>query len=117
MKDRIITIIRDYMNKTFGNPGALPSPVIEGLAEEIDNHGHEIYESIRDEYDYDDIYMVEDFEDVKLTEDERKEAFYRYRKAKEYESSIECLSEIINYIVNKREKEKSLSSPSPADNK
>lgn len=117
MKDRIVDIIRGYMSKTFGNPDALPSPVVEGLAEEIDNHGHEIYESIRDEYDYDDIDMMSDFEGVELTEDERKEAFSRYRKAQEYESSIDSLSEIINDIAGKREKEKSLSSLSTADNK
>lgn len=117
MKDRIIDIIRGYMSKTFGNPDALPGPVVEGLAEEIDNHGHEIYESIRDEYDYDDIDMVAGFEEVELTEDERKEAFSRYRKAKEYESSIDSLSEIINDIADKREKEKSQSSLSSTDNK
>ena len=97
MKDRIIDIIRGYMSKTFGNPDALPSPVVEGLAEEID--------------------MVAGFEEVELTEDERKEAFSRYRKAQEYESSIDSLSEIINDIADKREKEKSQSSLSTADNK
>jgi len=106
------------MSKTFGNPDALPKPVLEGLAEEIDKHGYEIYENVRDEYDYDDIDMVTGYRDIELTEDERKEAFSKYRKAQEYESSIDSLYEIINDIVNKREKEKSLSTlSSSADNK
>lgn len=106
MQDRIETIIRDWLNKEFKNPNAIPGPMLKGLAEEIDKHKWEIYENVRDEYDFEDIDMVAGHNDVELTGDERTDAFYEYRKAQQYESSIDALSEIVRNIIAKRKEKK-----------
>lgn len=106
MKDKIETIIRDWLNKEFKNPNAIPGPMLKGLAEEIYKHRWEIYESVRDEYDLEDINKVAFFNDIELTGDERDTAFYRYRKAQQYESSINALDEIIRNIMAERKEQK-----------
>lgn len=106
MQDRIETIIRDWLNKEFKNSNAIPGPMLKGLAEEIDKHRWEIYENARDEYDFEDIDIVADNNGVELTEDERTDAFYRYRKVQQYESSINELDEIVKYIIEKRKEKK-----------
>lgn len=103
MKDRIETIIRDWLNATFGNPDAIPSLMVKGLAEEIDKHRWEIYENVRDEYDLEDINMVAENNNIKLTKNEESYALNRYRKAQEYESSMDVLDEIVNEVIVQRE--------------
>lgn len=102
MQDRIETIIRDWLNKEFKNPKAIPGLMVKGLAEEINSHRWEIYENVRDEYDLEDISMVAENNDITLTKDEESYVFNRYRKAQEYESSIDILDEIINEVIDQR---------------
>lgn len=104
MEDRIYTIIRDWLNTTFKNPDAMPELMVKGLAEEINKHRWEIYEHVKDEYDLEDIQMVAENNNVELTKSEEDYAMNRYRKAQEYESSIDILDEIINKIIADREK-------------
>lgn len=106
MEDRIHTIIHDWLNTTFKNPDAMPELMVKGLAEEINKHRWEIYEYVKDEYDLEDIQMVAENNNVELTKDEETHAMHRYRKAQEYESSIDILDEIINEIVADRKEKK-----------
>lgn len=108
MKDRIETIIRDWLNEKFGNPDVLPNLVLKGLAEEINNHRWEIHDAVQEEYDLEDIdYMAENNE-IELTPEERQTALYRYKKTED--SNLDTLSYIIDEIATEREK--SLSSTS-----
>lgn len=105
MKDRIETIIRDWLNREFKNPNAIPGPMLKGLAEEIDKHRFEIYESIRDEYDLEDINKVAFFNGIELSKDEIRYALNKYQKAQEYNTSIYALEDIISEIkADRREK-------------
>lgn len=102
MKDRVETIIRDWLNETFKNPDALPKPVLSGLAEEISKHKYEFHRDVQDEYDMEDIeYAAEEREGVVLTEDEKLRALHRYQKTKE--SDLETLSYIVDEILDERE--------------
>ena len=102
MEDRIATIIRDWLSTTFGNQDAIPNLMVKGLAEEIDKHRWEIYSYTKDEYDMEDIDMVAENNGIELTKEEREHAYHRYRKAQEYESSMDTLYEIIEEIENER---------------
>lgn len=102
MKDRIETIIRDWLNTEFKNPDALPGLVISGLAEEINKHRWEIHSNVQEEYDMEDIDTMAESNEVKLTEDERLRALHRYRKLED--SNLDTLSYIIDEIVNERGK-------------
>ena len=102
MKDRLETIIRDWLNTEFKNPDALPGLVISGLAEEINNHRWEIHSNVQEEYDMEDIDTMAESNEVKLTEDERLRALHRYRKLED--SNLDTLSYIIDEIVNERGK-------------
>lgn len=106
MEDRIETIIRDWLNTEFKNPNAIPGLMLKGLAKEIDKHRWEIYENVRDEYDFEDIDIVTGHYDVELTGDERTNAFYEYRKVQQYASSIDALDEIVRNIIAKRKEQK-----------
>lgn len=106
MEDRLETIIRDWLNTEFKNPDAIPRLMVKGLAKEINNHRWEVYESVRDEYDLEDISMVAEHNDIELTKEEEDYALNRYRKAQEYESSIDALDEIINDIIKMRKEKK-----------
>lgn len=104
MQDRIQTIIRDWLNTTFGNPDAIPNLMIKGLAEEISKHRWEIYEYVKDEYDLEDINMAAENNNIELTKDEESYALNRYRKAQEYEYSLDILDEIIVEIQRDRKR-------------
>lgn len=109
MKDRIETIIRDWLNATFNNPNAIPNLMVKGLAEEIDKHRWEIYENVREEYDLEDIETVADSEGVQLTKEEESLALHRYRKAED--SNLDTLYYIVDEIIeNRKKREESLSS-------
>lgn len=98
MEDRIATIIRDWFNKKFGNPDALPNLVLKGLAEEINNHRFEIHSYVKDEYDEEDIDIAAENNDIKLSKEEKDYALRRYQKAQEYDSSVEYINDIMNDI-------------------
>ena len=106
MKDRIETIIRDWLNREFKNPNAIPGPMLKGLSEEIDKHRWEIYSYTKDEYDLEDIEMVADNKEVELSKDEQEIALNRYKKVQEYESSLEMLDEIVDKIIESRKEKK-----------
>ena len=106
MIDRLETIIRDWLNTTFNNPNAIPSLMIKGLAEEIDKYRFEVYEYVKDEYNLEDISMVAENNNIELTKDEENYVLNRYRKAQEYESSIDILDDIL-YRVKRDREEKS----------
>lgn len=103
MKDRIETIIRDWLNTTFGNPDAIPNLMVKGLAEEIDKHRFEIHNYVKDEYDLEDVQAAADNNNVTLTKDEESLALHRYNKAQEYDSALDYLDEIISEIIDARE--------------
>lgn len=106
MKDRIETIIRDWLNRDFKNPNAIPTPMLKALAEEIDKHRWEIYSYTKDEYDLEDIEMVADNKEVELSKDEQNIALGRYKKAQEYDSSLDMLDEIVDKIIESRKEKK-----------
>ena len=117
MEDRIRTIIRDWLNTEFNNPDALPELMILGIASEINKHRWEIYQSVKREYDLEDIEAICMSQKVELTDDEKNLALHRYGNC-EYQD-METLGYIIEEIVEEREKN-SLSSSSGAhtgDNK
>ena len=105
MKDRIETIIRDWLNKEFKNPSAIPGPMLKGLAEEIDKHRWEIYSYTKDEYDLEDIEMVADNKKIELSKDEQEIALNRYKRVQEYESSLDMLDEIVDKIIESRKEQ------------
>lgn len=102
MEDRIKTIIRDWLNKTFGNPDALPTPVLNGLAEEIDKHRWEIYRYQKDEYDMDDIDAVALDYGIKLTDEEREMILHKYQDC-EYQD-MDAIKDLLGIYI-KREGE------------
>ena len=107
MEDRIETIIRDYLNKEFKNPDAIPGLLIKGIAKEINDHRYEIHSYVKDEYDEDSIDMVAEDKGIELTKAEKEYALKRYRKAQDYDdNSGEYLDEIMNEIMILRGEEK-----------
>lgn len=107
MQQVIEVIIRNWLEKEFGNSDALPGVVLKGLAEEIYNHRWEIHSGVQREYDMEDIEYVGESEN--LTEDEKNLALHRYQNLED--DRLESLSYIIDEIVAERN---SLS-PSSAD--
>lgn len=101
MEDRIKTIIRDWLNNTFGNPDALPTPVLNGLAEEIDKHRWEIYKSVKDEYDMDDIDAVALDYDIKLTDEERGIILHKYQDC-EYQDR-DTIKDLLDFYIKREE--------------
>ena len=102
MKDRIETIIRDWLNITFNNPNALPKPILSGLAEEIDKHRWEIYRYTKDEYDMEDIETLAENEGVELTADEKSIVLHRYQNS-EYQD-MDTLSYLVHLVIKERER-------------
>ena len=100
MKDRLETIIRDWLNTEFHNPEAIPGLMISGLAEEINKHRWEIHSRVDDEYRMEDIDTVAEANNVELTDNEKKIALDRYRDLED--SNIDELSYIIDEIVMDR---------------
>ena len=98
MKDRIKTIIRDWLNETFGNPQALPGPLLDGLAEEIDKHRWEIHKYTQEEYDMEDIEYVAEDADVELTAEEKSIALHRYQNVED--DRMDHCRDIVEYIVD-----------------
>lgn len=80
----------------------MPKLMVKSLAEEINKHRWEIFEHVKDEYDLEDVRMVAEENDVKLTQKEEDHAMHRYRKAQEYEPLTDVLYEIIQEIVEDR---------------
>lgn len=99
-KDRIETVIRDWLNEQFHNPDALPGLVISGLAEEIYKHRYEMYEDVQDEYDAEDVEDIEAEKNVKLTEDQKRRAIWRWRKEKDV--PIDILYDIVEDISQEK---------------
>ena len=102
MEDRLKTIIRDWLNVTFGNPDALPTPVLNGLAEEIDKHRWEIYRFTKDEFDLEDIDMVAENEGIELTKEERDTILHKYQDS-EYQD-MDTISDLISIYAKRKEK-------------
>lgn len=100
MKDRLETIIRDWLNTEFDNPEAIPGLMISGLAEEINKHRWEIHSRVDDEYRMEDIDTVAEANNVELTENEKKIALDRYRNLED--SNMDELSYIIDEIAMNR---------------
>lgn len=101
MEDRIKTIIRDWLNNTFGNPDALPTPVLNGLAEEIDKHRWEIYKYQKDEYDMDDIDAVALDYNIELTDNEREMILHKYQDC-EYQD-LETVKDLLDTYIKREE--------------
>lgn len=100
MKDRIETIIRDWLNVKFNNPNAIPSLMLKGIAEEICKHAWEIHRMMQDEYDLEDIEMTAKSYDIELSEEEKQEVLHRYQKMES--STLDDISFTIDYVVGNR---------------
>lgn len=95
MKDRIETIIRDWLVKEFKNPNAIPGPMLKGLAEEIDNHRWEIFSFTKDEYDKEEIEMIAKDKEIELTNEELKIVLNKYHDS-DYQDT-----DTIDYLVDR----------------
>ena len=104
MKDRIETIIRDWLNKEFKNPSAIPGPMLKGLAEEIDKHRWEIYRFVKDENDLEDIVMVATDKEIELTDEEAEIVLHKYQDS-EYQD-VDTITYLIDRIIEMREEQK-----------
>lgn len=104
MKDRIETIIRDWLNTEFHNPDALPGLVLSGLAEEINKHRWEIFNFVQEEYDIEDMISIAEDKEIELTEEEKREILHRYKKIED--SNLDVLSFIIDEVTSERNKQK-----------
>lgn len=102
MEERIENIIKQYLKGTFKNEDALPSLITHGIAEEIYKHRWEIYSSVQEEYDMEDIETVADSLGTELTDEEKATALHRYKKIEG--SNLDTLSYIIEEIIQEREK-------------
>ena len=102
MTDRIATIIRDWMNKEFNNPDALPSLAVKSLAEEINNHRWEIYQEVREEYAWDDVDTMCENKGEELTEEEKREVIRRFRNVED--SGLDTYSCLIDDVIRERKK-------------
>lgn len=103
MKDRIETIIRDWLNKEFKNPSAIPGPMLKGLAEEIDKHKWEIYNFVKTEYDLEDIARVEADKEIELTDEEAEIVLHKYQDS-EYQD-VDTISYLIDRIIETRKEQ------------
>lgn len=101
MKDRIETIIKDYLVKEYGNENALPKPVLNGLVDTIYDHSSEIHSMVQEEYDLEDIDMMAESHEVELTDEERSLILHRYKNLED--GNLDTLSYIIDEVVEDRE--------------
>ena len=101
MKDRIETIIKDYLVKQFGNEDALPKMVLSGIAEELAEHRWEFHTMVQEEYDMEDIEDVAQANDYKLTKDEKDIILHRYKKLEN--GNLDLLYDIVDEVYNERE--------------
>lgn len=104
MKDRIETIIRDWLNKEFKNPSAIPTPMLKGLAEEIDKHRWEIYRFVKEEYDLEDIEMVAKDKEIELTDEELKIVLHKYQNS-DYQDT-DTIDYLVDRIIEMRKEQK-----------
>lgn len=117
MEDRFKEIIHAWAQEEFGNPNALPEPVLNSMVEYIfTRHDWEIYNLLKDKYTMEDVEDIAEQDDIELTEEEKKWIVEKFNNTDTYQSSLDILMEIVNYCVERR-KEKSLSASSSADNK
>ena len=94
MKDRIYTIIYNWVAENFGTSEAEePSWDIHALAEEIAEHAWEIHSMKQEEYDEEDIEAVAADMGVELNKDEFSLVLHRYKKLED------ANLETINYII------------------
>lgn len=103
MRDRIETIIRDWLNKEFKNPSAIPGPMLKGLAEEIDKHRWEIYNFVKDEYDLEDIVRVATDKEVELTDEEVEIVLHKYQGS-DYQD-VDTISYLVDRIIEMRKEQ------------
>lgn len=100
MKDRLETIIKEYLKKEYGNENVFPKPVLEGLAEAINEKRWEIYSAVDEEYDLEDIETIAEEREYELTQDEKSLILHRYKKLGD--TDIELLYDIVDEVVDKR---------------
>lgn len=104
MKDRYERIIKDYLVETFGNDKALPKPVLDGLADALERHRHEIFNATKQEYLMEDIIGIEEDREVELTDGELGIVIHRFEK---YDTgNLDLLWDIISDVLSDREREK-----------
>lgn len=104
VKEEIEQVIRKYLAETFKNEDALPNVIIEGLAEAIAKDRFVIYGLVDEEYNYEDIDMVASDRRVELSDKEKGDAYWRYKKVRDNDDSIQYLYDIIDEIVERRER-------------
>lgn len=104
MEDRLKTIIRDWLSETFGNPDALPTPVLNGLAEEIEKHRWEIFSFTKDEYDLEDIERAAIDRGIELTDEEAEIVLRKYQDS-DYQD-VDTIDYFLDRIIEMRKEEK-----------
>ena len=102
MEKRIEQIITEWLKEEFHNEKAFPKVVVSGLADEINKHRWEIYNSVQREYDMDDVKYIAEDKNVKLTDEEVSTVLHRYGKIED--SNLESLDYIIEDVINERKK-------------
>ena len=102
VKDRVETIIRDWLNTEFNNPDAIPGLMVSGLAEEINKHRWDIYSRVDEEYKLEDIEAIEESMGVILTDEEKNIVLHRYNKTDD--QALEILGIIIGDIISERDR-------------
>jgi len=102
MQDRLEKIIKDWLKKEFDNENAMPSPMVKGLADEINKHRWEIYNMVQREYDMEDIMSIAEDKNVMLTDEEVSTVLHRYGKIDD--SNLDSLDYIIEDVINDRKK-------------
>ena len=103
MKERLETIIRDWLNTSFGNPDAIPGLMVKGLAEEINKHRWEIYRFVKDENDMEDIERVANDREIELTDEEAEIVLHKYQDS-EYQD-IDTIDYLLDRIIEIRKEE------------
>lgn len=102
MQDRIEEIILNHLENVYHNRDALPSLVVKGLAEEIENHRWEIFDYTRKENMMEDIVGVSEELEVELTDEETEYVFNTFWNS-DYQD-MDSLRDLISNVVYEREK-------------
>lgn len=101
MKERIEKIIKDYLVKQFGNEEVIPSLIISGIADVINEHRWEFHTLVQEEYDMEDIEDVAAANEYELTKEEKERVLHRYKKLED--NNLDLLYDIVDEVVRERE--------------
>ena len=102
VKDRVETIIRDWLNTELHNPDAIPGLMVSGIAEEINKHRWDIHSRVEEEYKQEDIDSIEESMGIKLTSKEREKVLRQYDRVDD--QVLDTLGIIIEDVISERDR-------------